>query len=61
MLRRPSHRQRDELRALASRQAAVAELGRRALASDDLDELLRAAVESGAQRARARTTRPCSS
>ena len=46
MLRRPSHRQRDELRALASRQAAVAEIGRRALASDDLDEILRAAVET---------------
>jgi PAS domain S-box-containing protein len=46
MLRRQSHRQRDELRALASRQAAVAEIGRRALATDDLDALLKAAVEA---------------
>ena len=45
MRRRQSHRQRDGLRALASRQAAVAELGRRALTGDDLDDLLRAAVE----------------
>jgi PAS domain S-box-containing protein len=46
MLRRTSHRQRDELRALANRQAAVADIGRRALASDDLDAILRAAVEA---------------
>ncbi len=46
MRRRQSHRQRDGLRALASRQAAVAEIGRRALTGDDLDDLLRAAVEN---------------
>jgi PAS domain S-box-containing protein len=46
MLRRPSHRQRDELRTLASRQAAVAEIGRLALASDDLDALLRDTVQA---------------
>jgi PAS domain S-box-containing protein len=44
MLRRPSHRQRDELRALASRQATVAEIGRRALASDDVEAILKDAV-----------------
>ena len=46
MRRRQSHRQRDGLRALASRQAAVAEIGRRALTGDDLDDLLRAVVEN---------------
>jgi PAS domain S-box-containing protein len=46
MLRRRGQRQRDELRTLASRQVAVAELGRRALATHDLDELLRAGVEA---------------
>jgi PAS domain S-box-containing protein len=46
MLRRTGQRQRDELRTLASRQVAVAELGRRALATHDLDDLLRAGVEA---------------
>ena len=58
MRRRQSHRQRDGLRALASRQAAVAEIGRRALTGDDLDDLLRAAVEN-ARASSGRTTRPC--
>jgi PAS domain S-box-containing protein len=40
MLRRSSHRRREE--SLASRQSALAELGRRALASEDMDMLLRA-------------------
>ena len=44
MLRRSSHRQREEQ--LASRQSAVAELGRRALASEDMDALLRAGAEA---------------
>ena len=44
MLRRSSHRQREEQ--LASRQSAVAELGRRALASEDMDVLLRAGAEA---------------
>ena len=43
MLRRSSHRHREEQ--LASRQSAVAELGRRALASEDMDVLLRAGAE----------------
>ena len=44
MLRRSSHRHREEQ--LASRQSAVAELGRRALASEDMDVLLRAGAEA---------------
>ena len=44
MLRRSSHRQREEQ--LASRQSAVAELGRRALASEEMDALLRAGAEA---------------
>ena len=44
MLRRSSHRQREEQ--LASRQSAVAGLGRRALASEEMDALLRAGAEA---------------
>jgi PAS domain S-box-containing protein len=44
MLRRSSHRHREEQ--LASRQSAVAELGRRALASEEMDALLRAGAEA---------------
>jgi PAS domain S-box-containing protein len=44
MLRRSSHRRREEL--LASRQFALAELGRRALASEQMDTLLRAGAEA---------------
>ena len=44
MLRRSSHRHRQEL--LASRQSALAELGRRALAGDDMDALLKAGTQA---------------
>ena len=40
MLRRRANRQQEELRVSASRQGALATLGRRALGGADLDELL---------------------
>jgi PAS domain S-box-containing protein len=44
MLRRPNNRHRDELRVRASQQAAVAELGQRALAGLDLEGIVEAAT-----------------
>jgi PAS domain S-box-containing protein len=46
MLRRSAHRHREELRVRASQQAAVAELGQRALAGLDLPGLLDAAAQA---------------
>src|SRR5688500_4938301 len=44
MLRRRAHRYRDEVATRARQQAAVAELGQRALAGLDLDDLIDDAV-----------------
>ena len=49
MLRRRAHRYRDEVATRARQQAAVAELGQRALAGLELDELIQAAVDSTAR------------
>ena len=49
MLGRRTHRQREGLRAVASRQAALADLARRALEGLELDRLLHAAAESAAR------------
>ena len=49
MLGRRGHRQREELRATAGRQAAVADLAQRALEGLELDRLLHAGVEAAAR------------
>jgi PAS domain S-box-containing protein len=49
MLGRRAHRQREGLRATASRQAALADVARRALEGLDLDRLLQVAAESAAR------------
>jgi PAS domain S-box-containing protein len=49
MLGRRAHRHRQELRARASQQASVAELGQRALGGMDLEELLDAAAAAAAR------------
>jgi PAS domain S-box-containing protein len=49
MLGRRAHRQREGLRATASRQAALADVARRALEGLDLDRLLQVAAETAAR------------
>jgi PAS domain S-box-containing protein len=49
MLGRRAHRQTEELRVRASRQAVLAELGQQALSGVDLDELLGAAAKAAAR------------
>jgi hypothetical protein len=49
MVRRRSHRYGDEVGIRARQQAAVAELGQRALAGTPLDQLIEAAAEQAAR------------
>jgi hypothetical protein len=49
MVRRRSHRYGDEVAIRARQQAAIAELGQRALAGTPLDQLIEAAAEQAAR------------